>query len=179
MPFYSPASEETHVCLFCKLRLSLHNNSGNAGTHLKACQKRPKSLAVCKDMPRFDAPTVKVSGPLDRMVAARVSRSGGSASGLTDASDELKSRIDEALAMLCTEHLLPYSFVEWPAMQMLMARLLESGGVAVSVCFIFYSFNLMCYTRCSFIPLAGELFVAVYTALIPLCVVWWRMKWPR
>ena len=62
-----------------------------------------------------------------------VNRSAASASVLKEPSIELKNRIDEALTMLCAEHLLPYSFVEWPAMRMLMARLLESGGVAVSV----------------------------------------------
>lgn len=92
-----------------------------------------------------------------------VNRSAASASVLKEPSIELKSRIDEALTMLCAEHLLPYSFVEWPAMRMLMARLLESGGVAVSVLLLVFCpcRSYLCYTPYSFTPLAGVPCVAV------------------
>ena len=48
MPFYSRTSNDTHVCLLCKMRMVLNNNSGNAKTHLKHSLFKASEKSECR-----------------------------------------------------------------------------------------------------------------------------------
>lgn len=153
MTYFQPFSSndlKDHICLLCHARLKLVDNDGkklsigNAKTHLLGCKIRKRDyprMEVCNTMPPFPRRSTG-TGAIDNYVVknSRAPRhltdSTNAALGYKDAllplSDAAKKMIEEDLVMMCVENLLPYSFVEWGALRMLINHLLELGGRTVS-----------------------------------------------
>ncbi len=130
-----------HACLKCTNELNL-GCTGNGQKHLNKKHADWKTAAFALHASSTEA----ASGPLERAFAAaraaderseeqqeRAAVQRRYMSRLPSATPQQRALVLQLLSTLCTNHLLPYSFIEWPALVQLVETCLALPAIRVSL----------------------------------------------